>query len=116
MHDNNLKITSQAVCFQQGFTKLTMMATVFVIFASILIKTKSQFACANEESYCLSGLQLNDFNDLICTQYLYQGTINDCSYYKSIDVIYLYWNLNSQSWLTANNVSNNTAYALLSTK
>ena len=47
--------------------------------------------CANEESYCLSDLNIDDDNSFITRQYSLSGINNSCSYFKS-NGIYIYSN------------------------
>ena len=57
---------------------------------SLLTTIKSQL-CAYHESYCLSGLIVGETNDLISTQYILEGILNDCPYFKALEGKYLYW-------------------------
>ena len=67
----------------------------------------SELLCANETSYCLSGLDIKQINNMICTQYTYVGIVNNCSYFQSIHGLYLFWNREYESWNIYVNLEDN---------
>ena len=62
---------------------------------------------ANNASYCLSGLTIDQINSTICTQYTCVGNVNNCSYFQSINGLYLFWNHQYQSWIINSNLEDN---------
>ena len=93
---------------------LTHMRTFGLTIALILHFTSTQSQqCAYGYSYCLSGLKIDDFNSFICTQYLSETplTFNNCSYFKSLDGIFIYKDTTTRYWLVHTNISNSIAYA-----
>ena len=72
---------------------------------------RSQTLCANKESYCLRGLSVNDFNSGISNRYVYSGTLNGCSYFKSFDGLLFLFRSQAGNWIiNTNTESGYTAY------
>ena len=72
--------------------------------------TQSQSLCANEQSYCITGLNINDNADIICAQYIYEGITNDCAYFKTINDIYLFHNSDRDTWDISINTEGTAGY------
>eukprot|EP01084_Bolivina_argentea_P145445 254931_1 len=83
-----------------------------LLVISYTLVVNSQLQCAAETSYCLTGLKLTDPNSFICSQYIYQGIRNSCSYFKSIAGRYLLWNSQYNVWDITDDIDGNlyTAY------
>eukprot|EP01084_Bolivina_argentea_P252643 424098_1 len=75
-----------------------------LLLLMLLCRDSNSQACTEQQSYCLKGLDIRDYGSLICNQYEYEGILNNCSYFKSIDSLYLYWNNDNSAWYIHNNM------------
>ena len=83
---------------------------VALILHSLSVRSQQ---CAHGNSYCISGLKLLEVNSHICNQYLSQNplTLNNCSYFKSVDHMFIYKETITGWWVVDTNISNSRAYA-----
>eukprot|EP01084_Bolivina_argentea_P064708 117973_1 len=94
---------------------MTMFSLLYIVILVVIIlcPAKSQLQCANNISYCLTGLKVSDSNSAMCSQYIRQGIHNDCSYFKAIHGgTYLLWDLQQFRWeISPNDLSGSIAAA-----
>ena len=73
--------------------------------------------CATKDTYCISGLTPNDGSSVICSEYIRDGIINGCPYFKHNQLpsfmeydIYLYWDSTLELWMIGNNYTEPVVY------
>eukprot|EP01084_Bolivina_argentea_P007524 14107_1 len=90
------------------FLKLTILCSLDLAYSQCTTTTTTQ-------SYCLSGLNIyEDTNLFLAAQYIYQGIFNSCSYFKSVDELYLFWSITYSNWAIYEELDDNFARAICS--